>query len=50
MNQEEAGAKIKQLSTELKRHNYNYYVLSEATISDQNSKLNQYISTSITNC
>ena len=35
MNQEEAGAKIKQLSTELKRHNYNYYVLSEATISDQ---------------
>jgi len=34
MTKEEAKHKINQLSDQLRKHNYNYYVLSEATISD----------------
>lgn len=34
MNQEEIKQKMAYLSAELKRHNYNYYVLSEPEISD----------------
>lgn len=34
MNREDAKNKIDALSAELKEHNYNYYVLSEPTISD----------------
>ncbi len=35
MNLEEAQARIHQLIKEIKSHNYNYYVLSEAKVSDQ---------------
>lgn len=35
MNATEAKDRIAQLSEELNKHNYNYYVLSEPTISDQ---------------
>ena len=34
MTLEEAKHKIEELSTQLRKHNYNYYVLSESTISD----------------
>ena len=34
MKAEEAKIKIEQLSAELQKHNYNYYVLSQPTISD----------------
>lgn len=35
MNASEASKRIKQLTEELNQHNYNYYVASEPTISDQ---------------
>ena len=34
MNKEEAKAKISELSTTIENHNYNYYVLTQPTISD----------------
>ncbi len=34
MNKEQAAQKIKELSEELREHNYNYYVLDNSTISD----------------
>ena len=34
MNKEEANARIKYLTNQIRRHNYNYYVLSKPVISD----------------
>ena len=34
MNKEEANARIKDLTDQIRRHNYNYYVLSKPVISD----------------
>ena len=34
MTEQEAQQKIKDLSTAINQHNYNYYVLSNPTISD----------------
>jgi DNA ligase (NAD+) len=34
MNKEQAAQRIKELSQELRQHNYNYYVLDNSTISD----------------